>query len=53
MKPQSSSSSASDSARGRPSTYELRSSQKKFQRLIEDQIAKWTPIVTSLGIKID
>ena len=29
------------------------SSPRKFRRLIEDEIAKWTPIVTSLGIKID
>lgn len=29
------------------------SSPSKFGRLIDDEIAKWTPIVTSLGIKID
>jgi tripartite-type tricarboxylate transporter receptor subunit TctC len=29
------------------------SSPRKFRRLIEDEIAKWRPIVTSLGIKID
>jgi len=29
------------------------SSPSKFRRLIEDEIAKWRPIVTSLGIKID
>jgi tripartite-type tricarboxylate transporter receptor subunit TctC len=29
------------------------SSPEKFERLIEDEIAKWKPIVTSLGIKID
>lgn len=29
------------------------SSPAKFRRLIEDEIAKWRPIVTSLGIKID
>jgi tripartite-type tricarboxylate transporter receptor subunit TctC len=32
---------------------DIDSSPKKFRRLIEDEIAKWTPIVTSLGIKID
>lgn len=29
------------------------SSPAKFRRLIEAEIAKWTPIVTTLGIKID
>jgi tripartite-type tricarboxylate transporter receptor subunit TctC len=29
------------------------SSPRKFRRLIEGEIAKWRPIVTSLGIKID
>jgi tripartite-type tricarboxylate transporter receptor subunit TctC len=29
------------------------SSPEKFRRLIEDEIAKWTPIVTTIGIKID
>lgn len=29
------------------------SSPKKFRRLIEEEIAKWTPIVTAMGIKID
>ena len=29
------------------------SSPKKFRKLIEDEIAKWTPIVTAIGIKID
>jgi tripartite-type tricarboxylate transporter receptor subunit TctC len=29
------------------------SSPQKFRRLIEAEIAKWRPIVTSLGIKID
>ena len=29
------------------------SSPSKFRRLIEDEIAKWTPIVTAIGIKID
>jgi tripartite-type tricarboxylate transporter receptor subunit TctC len=32
---------------------DIDSSPKKFRRLIEDEIAKWTPIVRSLGIKID
>jgi tripartite-type tricarboxylate transporter receptor subunit TctC len=32
---------------------DIDSSPRKFQRLIEAEIAKWTPIVTSLGIKID
>jgi tripartite-type tricarboxylate transporter receptor subunit TctC len=32
---------------------DIDSSPKKFRRLIEDEIAKWTPIITSLGIKID
>jgi tripartite-type tricarboxylate transporter receptor subunit TctC len=32
---------------------DIDSSPSKFRRLIEDEIAKWTPIVTSLGIKID
>jgi tripartite-type tricarboxylate transporter receptor subunit TctC len=32
---------------------DIDSSPKKFRRLIEDEIARWTPIVTSLGIKID
>ena len=32
---------------------DIDSSPKKFRRLIEAEIAKWTPIVTSLGIKID
>jgi tripartite-type tricarboxylate transporter receptor subunit TctC len=29
------------------------SSPSKFRRRIEDEIAKWTPVVSSLGIKID
>jgi tripartite-type tricarboxylate transporter receptor subunit TctC len=32
---------------------DIDSSPKRFRRLIEDEIARWTPIVTSLGIKID
>jgi tripartite-type tricarboxylate transporter receptor subunit TctC len=32
---------------------DIDSSPEKFRGLIEDEIAKWTPIVTSLGIKID
>jgi tripartite-type tricarboxylate transporter receptor subunit TctC len=32
---------------------DIDSSPEKFQRLIEREIAKWTPIVSSLGIKID
>jgi tripartite-type tricarboxylate transporter receptor subunit TctC len=32
---------------------DIDSSPKKFRRLIEDEIAKWTPVVRSLGIKID
>ena len=32
---------------------DIDSSPKKFRRLIEGEIAKWAPIVTSLGIKID
>jgi hypothetical protein len=31
----------------------LDSSPAKFQRLIEDEIIKWTPIVRALDIKID
>jgi hypothetical protein len=32
---------------------DIDSSPEKLRRLIEGEIAKWTPIVTSLGIKID
>jgi tripartite-type tricarboxylate transporter receptor subunit TctC len=32
---------------------DLESSPEKFRRLIEAEIAKWTPIVATLGIKID
>ena len=32
---------------------DIDSSPAKFRRLIEAEIAKWTPIVTALGIKID
>src|SRR5580692_99057 len=32
---------------------DLNSSPAKFQRLIEDEITKWTPIVRALDIKID
>jgi tripartite-type tricarboxylate transporter receptor subunit TctC len=32
---------------------DIDSSPEKFRRLIEDEIAKWTPIVASIGIKID
>jgi tripartite-type tricarboxylate transporter receptor subunit TctC len=32
---------------------DIDSSPKKFRRMLADEIAKWTPIVTSLGIKID
>ncbi len=32
---------------------DIDSSPRKFRRLIEDEITKWTPIVTALGIKID
>jgi tripartite-type tricarboxylate transporter receptor subunit TctC len=32
---------------------DIDSSPKKFKRLIEDEITKWTPIVKSLNIKID
>ena len=34
-------------------TPDVNSSPTKFRRLIEDEIAKWTPIVTALDIKID
>jgi tripartite-type tricarboxylate transporter receptor subunit TctC len=32
---------------------DIDSSPEKFRRRIEAEIAKWTPIVTALGIKID
>ena len=32
---------------------DVNSSPEKFRQRIEDEIAKWTPIVTALGIKID
>jgi tripartite-type tricarboxylate transporter receptor subunit TctC len=32
---------------------DIDSSPRKFRRLIEDEIAKWTPVVTSIGLKID
>jgi tripartite-type tricarboxylate transporter receptor subunit TctC len=32
---------------------DIDSSPKKFRRLIEDEIAKWTPIVNAIGIRID
>jgi tripartite-type tricarboxylate transporter receptor subunit TctC len=32
---------------------DINSSPEKFRRRIEDEIAKWTPIVRALGIKID
>jgi tripartite-type tricarboxylate transporter receptor subunit TctC len=32
---------------------DIDSSPEKFRRLIEDEIAKWTPLVASIGIKID
>jgi len=29
------------------------SSPEKFRRLIEDDIARWTPLVQSIGLKLD
>jgi tripartite-type tricarboxylate transporter receptor subunit TctC len=29
------------------------SSPEKFRRLIEAEIAKWTPVVAAIGLKID
>jgi tripartite-type tricarboxylate transporter receptor subunit TctC len=29
------------------------SSPKKFRRLLDDEIAKWTPVVAAIGVKID
>jgi tripartite-type tricarboxylate transporter receptor subunit TctC len=32
---------------------DLDSTPEKFQRLIEEDIARWTPLVKALGLKLD